>query len=439
MKKLVTLAISLTMVMALTVPCFAASPNEYRALALTAQTAPTQSHSEEEHLPSNQHPPKPGMNNDGQKLPDVQDPIKPEPTRPMPIPAPTPKARFLTESIVLNDRGDEVTEVVIGETYSLETTIYARLTGEEVVSLDAQNLRVRLNDYFILHGFRAELFSGLVAPVFVVYDKDSDVSSGYNLIQVAIADTDRAITSYVKGSAELLTRDGKTIALKDTEFLTREGALIGDSAADGVLLAEETCTVRLKFTVEEDEFLPVVNDSNGNPLPGKTLSQTPVIDQTTDATASSDEMQKSPMEQKAEVSPAPYENGLYSKEYFDEQHIKFIEARLADAEGAIKCLFGLSGALILVCFVLIGSLVVLSSKVSTLSNYIDEMEKDTFEPQEQDGEHQEHPQHYGDSFEEEPSGEEQDESDVKLPEEEIDRLNKVQNEVLGSAADDSDK
>ncbi len=452
MKKLVTLILSLVMGLSLTVPCFAAGSTENVALRLVAtmETEPTQQH-----------------HNDGEQLPNAErltrdtpphlsdvkrparptddDGSKPTPTLATPVPAPQPKARFLADSIILNAEGDEVTEVAIGETYSLVTTIRASLTGEEVVSLDARNLRIGLSDYAISCGFKAELYLESGARFLVVHDKESGVAIGSGRIETNIAGANRAIVNYVKNSAELITYSGKIIALDDAEFLTRDGVLIGSRAADGILLTEDVATVSLKFTVEEYESLPMVNDMNGNPLP-KTQSHTTTSNRATATSVDSEKTQTSSVDKEPEVSPTPYEDDLYSKEYFAEQRLKLIEAKANDTQKAVSWLFIATAMSLLGCVILAVCLAGLNNKVNTLSGYIDGMEKSIFEPREQDGEHQECPRRYGDFFTEKQNsdegnaeGEYDTEHVCKVPDEEIDWLNKTQEEILGSEADDSDK
>lgn len=423
MKKLMTLAISLAMLMALTVPCFATSPYENVALrlAVTTETEPTQQHHYDDKQPPAEstvtRPTKPDTNDEEQN-----------PTPLVPIPTPEPKARFMAESIVLDAEGDEVTKVVIGETYSLVTAIRASLTGTEVISLDARNLRIRMNHYSIMHGFKSELLIGMAAaPLFIVYDNESDVASGYNrTTNVSLVDEKRAIVSYVKNSAELVTRDGEIIALSDAEFLTQEGALIGSYAADGILLAEDVATVRLKFTVEEYKDLPIVNDLNGNPLPETTQNQTPANNQTPIVSMDSETAQKPPIDQKSEASPALYEDDLHSKEYFAEKRLRLIEAKANDTQKTVNWLLVVIAMLLLACVILAACLAGLNNKVDALSKHIDEAKNNTFSPPEQDGKNQEHPRRYGDFFKKQGSDEagaegEYDAEHIReIPDEEID-------------------
>lgn len=178
----------------------------------------------------------------------------------------SPIAWLKADSSLLSADGEVVTDIAIGETYTLETTIRIRLSGDKKADLDASNLCVRMNGYMIMYGYADSVWPGIEVPIFTVFDRESETRSASAMLMATKVEANRAIVTYVKGSAELLTSDGTVIHLSDEEFLSQDGALIGNRSNDGALPAEATCTVRIKLETSEYRLLTTVNDLDGNPI-----------------------------------------------------------------------------------------------------------------------------------------------------------------------------
>lgn len=234
MKKLLTLLLAVMMVMGLAVSVQAATPGS----AYVPQPNPAPSS-----VPTNT--PTPGS------MPVPQKDALPAPTE-------TDDAAdgnddfipdaYLSVEVKFYDEGWNPTSVVeVGRTYNVELIIYNHH------SEDATDVRLFVGNN-ILHygGYSTYLYNDLPAPAFDVFDRSGTVRPGHGLVDVVTLDAKDgwAVMTYVKGSAVLVTGKGdENVPLSDADFISRNGAKIGNKTNDGNLPAGCGCCVTIQVEI----------------------------------------------------------------------------------------------------------------------------------------------------------------------------------------------
>lgn len=254
MKKLLTLLLAVMMVMGLAVSAQAATPGS--AYVPQPNPAPTS-------VPTNTPTP-------GSMLVPQKDAL--------PAPTETDDAAdgnddfipdaYLSVEVKFYDEGWNPTSVVeVGRTYNVELIIYNHH------SEDATDVRLFVGNN-ILHygGYSTYLYNDLPAPAFDVFDRSGTVRPGYGLVDVVTVDAKDgwAVMTYVKGSAVLVTGKGdENVPLSDADFISRNGAKVGNKTNDGNLPAGCGCCVTIQ--VEISPYTNLSGSTSTNETPGTAL------------------------------------------------------------------------------------------------------------------------------------------------------------------------